>query len=160
MIRSSTPLLGLLTVMELMLAGCGGDGQFKVAATDGRVVCEGQAVPFVSVFFEPLPGEKTALTGKSAVGYADAEGNFVLTTYSKSDGAVIGKHRVRVAPPAGENGNGKFECPCVVSEREDVMEVQVEAGKNTFEVVLRKATAVDQHKAKKTPDYSDPEVDD
>jgi hypothetical protein len=160
MIRMTGPLVWPLILLTAALAGCGGSGEFKVAATDGRVVCEGQPVPFVTVFFEPLPGEKSALTGKSGVGYADAEGNFVLTTYDKDDGAVVGKHRVRVGPPVGENAQGKFQCPCVVSEREDVMEVQVEPGKNTFEVVLRKATPVDVHNAKKLPDYTDPEVDD
>ncbi len=160
MIRNAGPLSWLLVSATAILTGCGGGDQFKVAATDGRVVCEGQPVPYVSVFFEPLPGEKSALTGKSAVGYADAEGRFVLTTYDQDDGAVVGKHRVRVAPPAGENAQGKFECPCVVSEREEVMEVQIEPGQNTFEVVLKKATPVDVHNAKKRPDYSDPEVDD
>jgi hypothetical protein len=154
------PLVWPLILLTAVLAGCGGGGEFKVAATEGRVVCEGQPVPFATVFFEPLHGEKSAITGKSAVGYADAEGHFVLTTYDQNDGAVVGKHRVRVGPPVGENATGKFECPCVVREEEDVMEVQIEPGKNSFEVVLRKATAVDIHNAKKRPDYTDPEVDD
>jgi hypothetical protein len=141
--------------------GCG-DGRVKlsVAPTDGRVVCEGQPVPNVTVFFEPLPDGDNAKTGKSAVGYADGNGAFVLTTYDNNDGAVVGKHRVRVGRPVGANGQGEFKCDCVVNDEVDVMEYQVESGRNSVEIVLKKATKADQVAAAKKPAVNDAEIDD
>jgi hypothetical protein len=41
----------------------------------------------------------------SAKASIDQEGSFTLGTYSQSDGAVAGKHKVSIAQPAAETGD-------------------------------------------------------
>jgi hypothetical protein len=55
------------------------------------------SVPQAFVYFEPLgDGGNSAIVGKGAFVRADDQGRFVLSTYGSCDGAVVGKHRVRV----------------------------------------------------------------
>ena len=122
------------------LAGCS-SGDFPVAATRGQVICEGRPVPRARVFFEPLETGKSAIVGKQGLATADAEGKFVISTYGENDGAVIGKHRVRVDRPFDPDEKPPFKCPCVLNAEVNVMEVEVKKGEtNEFEVVLKKKT--------------------
>jgi hypothetical protein len=131
----------LALVLAPGFAGCGAGGDFSVAKTTGRVVCEGQPVPYAMLFFEPLQtNEASALVGAGAFARADGEGKFVLSTYGDRDGAVIGKHRVRVGSADTAEHPG-WTCPCVTNSEVDVMEVEVKGGQtNEFEVVLPKKT--------------------
>jgi hypothetical protein len=124
----------------MLVAGCGASGDFPTAPVSGRVICEGQPVPFAMVFFEPMKTEgKSAIVGRQGLADADEKGNFVLRTYGTNDGAVIGHHRVRVGPPhPGDHPN--YKCACVLNSEVDVMEVDVKRGKNQFDVVLKKRT--------------------
>lgn len=129
----------LITVLLLAISGCG-RSDFQTAQVTGRVVCEGKPVADAMVYFEPLGSGSNALAGKQGFSYTDAEGKFEISTYEPGgkDGAVIGKHRVRV-------GKGKAQCNCAMNSEEDLMEVEVKAdGKNEFELVLRKANAQDK----------------
>lgn len=125
----------------MLLSGCGGgEGDFPTIKTTGRVLCEGQPVPLVTVFFEPLQSGKAALVGKQGVAYAGEDGAFSISTYGDKDGAVVGRHRVRVGPPRGGPPPG-FKCDCVLNSEVDVTEVEVKKGeKNDFELVLKKKT--------------------
>jgi hypothetical protein len=135
--------LGIIALGIAVLAGCS-SGDFPTAATRGRVVCEGQPVPYVMVFFEPLQEGKNALVGKQGFAVADDKGAFVISTYDKDDGAVVGKHRVRVGPPHSEDHPG-YKCACVLNSEVDVMQVEIKKGqKNEFELVLKKRTAQDR----------------
>ena len=128
---------------SLAALGCGSSGDFPVARTTGRVLCEGKPVPFVMVFFEPLQDGKSALVGKQGIGFAEEDGTFQISTYGTADGAVVGKHRVRVGPPRSEDHPG-YTCPCVLNSEVDVAKVEVKPGeKNEFELVLRKRTPRD-----------------
>jgi hypothetical protein len=127
-------------VLFALLSGCGPAGDFPTARTTGRVICEGQPVPHVMVFFEPLESGKSALVGKTGFAIAKENGTFELSTYRNGDGAVIGHHRVRVGPPHSGDHPG-FKCACVLNSEVDVMEVDVNKGeKNEFELVLKKKT--------------------
>jgi len=122
------------------LAGCS-SGDFPVAATRGQVLCEGRPVPRARVFFEPIETGKSAIVGKQGLATADAEGKFVISTYGENDGAVIGKHRVRVDRPFDPDEKPAFKCPCVLNAEVNVMEVEVKKGvTNEFQVVLKKRT--------------------
>ncbi len=121
-----------------MLAGCS-SGDFPTAPVSGRVLCEGQPVPYVMIFFEPMQTGKSALVGRQGLATADDKGNFVLHTYDTNDGAVIGHHRVRVGPPHSED-HPNYKCACVLNSEVDVTEVDVKAGKNQFDIVLKKRT--------------------
>jgi hypothetical protein len=119
-----------------LTVGCG-SGSFPTSKVTGKVLCKGVPVANVRVFFEPLQTGKSAIVGKSGYGVADKEGAFVLSTYGDGDGAVVGRHRVRVDRPHPEDFPG-FQCDCATNSEVDVMEVDVAAGRvNSFEVVLR-----------------------
>jgi len=133
-------VFAVTTVTFLLLAGCADSDQFPVAQTRGRIICEGQPVPHARIFFEPLQTGTSALVGKQGFAVAEADGSFVLTTYKPNDGAVVGKHRVRVDRPHPED-YPKFTCPCVLNSEVDVMEVEIKPDTvNEFEVVLQKKT--------------------
>lgn len=79
------------TVAALAVAtGC---RQSNVPATSevrGIITYKGQPVKNAQVTFHPEDGEN------SGRGVTDEQGKFVLSTYSISDGAVLGKHKVTV----------------------------------------------------------------
>src|SRR5262245_58967756 len=102
-------LIALFAAFVGLLAGCGSSGEFPTVPTTGRVLCEGKPVPHVMVFFEPLQNGKSALVGKQGIGHAEEDGTFVVSTYDEGDGAVTGRHRVRVGPPRGDLHPG-FKC--------------------------------------------------
>lgn len=76
-----------------LVVGCGGP-PFAQAPAKGRISVDGEPLTGGKVMFAPVaaPGEIEA--GKPAFGDLDAEGRFVLGTYSTSDGAVVGEHWV------------------------------------------------------------------
>ena len=108
--------VSLLLGAGLLAAVCGcGRDKLDVAPAKGKVTYNGKALEFGSVVFQP---EK----GIPARGDIQPDGTFVLGTYGESDGAIIGKHRVRVTcnesqrpgytPPTGEEaGVGKSLIP-------------------------------------------------
>ena len=135
-----THYAGSIAMASILVTGCGAVGDFPTAPASGRVVCEGQPVPHVMVFFEPLQEGKSALVGKQGFAIAKPDGTFHISTYGEQDGAVVGKHRVRVGPPHSEDHPG-FKCTCVLNTEVDVMEVEVKTReKNEFELVLKKRT--------------------
>lgn len=124
--------------MAALLVGCS-KSDFPTAPTTGRVICEGQPVPNVMVFFEPMQTGKSGLVGKQGFAHADADGKFSISSYGENDGAVIGHHRVRVGLPRGDDQKN-FKCACYINPEMDVTEVDVKKGKNEFEIVLKKKT--------------------
>lgn len=92
--RPSKPALtGLASLVVLALtfglAGCGGEP--GVVKAGGKVTYKGQPVPSGTVYFTPeTPGKR------GAQGTIDSGGTFTLGTYSTSDGAYTGKHKVTV----------------------------------------------------------------
>lgn len=139
--------LGLLTA-----CGCS-SGNFPVAATDGRVVCDGEPVANAQVYFEPIITGKSAKVGKQGFAFTDQQGMFTLSTYGTNDGAVVGKHRVRVG------GDASVKCDCITDSEKDVMEVQIEAGQtNSVEISLpRKDGAPARRKPKSRGEAADAE---
>jgi hypothetical protein len=126
---------GLWALVALALfAGCGdGRTKFDTATTTGTVTCDGKPVAGAMVFFEPLQAGESAVAGKSGVGVTDENGVYTVSTYGTKDGAVIGKHRVRVG--GGEGGG--FECDCETNSEKDLMQVEVQADvDNTFDISL------------------------
>ena len=134
--RSVVVLAALLTVV-----GCG-SSEFPTAPVSGTVICEGQPVAGAAIYFEPIasPNADSALVGKQGFAFSDSEGKFTISTYTPNggDGAVAGKHRVRV-------GKGDSNCNCYMNDETDLMQVEVKAGEdNVFELVLNKKTAKDR----------------
>jgi len=85
--------------------GYGGDFKKEVAPVRGTVTCNGQPVNEGVVLFVPKvpPGADAMNSGKTASGYIKPDGTYVLTTYDKGDGAMIGEHEVRIHRLAPED---------------------------------------------------------
>jgi hypothetical protein len=130
-----------IVLAGIALSGCDNSGEFPTAPVSGRVLCEGKPVPHVMVFFEPLESGKSSLVGRAGHAIANEDGIFVLSSYrpGEGDGAVIGKHRVRVGPPHPED-HPNYKCDCYLNDEVDLMEVEVKKGKNKFDLVLKKRT--------------------
>lgn len=149
-------ITGFNALLLSAIAGCGSDG-FATAPTSGRVVCEGIPVANAMVYFEPLPsgagGNNNAIVGKQGFSFTDSEGKFVISTYDpgRGDGAVIGRHRVRV-------GRGDAKCDCVTNDERTLIEVDIKPDvNNEFEIVLPKATAQDRVLEKTQNPFGDDE---
>lgn len=128
-------LLSLVVLGSLM--GCGGMEEFPRAQATGRVMCEGKPVPKVLVTFEIKRTGDSGLVGQLGTAVTDEEGKFVVSTYGDKDGAVIGKHMIRV---------GKTEttppCSCAINDMTVQMEVDItQKGPNNFEITLAKKSA-------------------
>lgn len=135
----------LIVSLLLLYCGCAGIEEFPLAATSGTVTCEGKPVAKAIVFFEPLPNASSAVIGKQGYALTDENGKFVVSTYAENDGAVIGKHKVRVG-----SSETTPKCDCALLADIPLMEVEVKAGvANTFELVLNKATAADKLREQK-----------
>jgi hypothetical protein len=131
--------LQILSVLiaTVVLAGCGG-GDFSTAKVTGRVVCEGQPVGKLLVLFEPIQSEegRGAVVGKQGFGRTADDGTFEVSTYGNNDGAVVGRHRVRVA---WSDDFRDPACPCIINSERDITEVDVVKGEtNEVEIVLPK----------------------
>ena len=108
--------LGLGLAVGLCVAAGGCSDRLETAPVEGKVLCQGKPLQFGSVMFQPD-------VGPPATGVIGPDGTFRLTTYTNGDGAVIGKHRVRItcfesqrpdAPPPDPNvepGTGKSLIP-------------------------------------------------
>lgn len=87
-------LCGILAIIAsaLPLIGCGGaSGDLPdTAPVTGTVTYNGEPVPNAQVMFYPDEGPKPA------VGTADENGVYSLTTFEKGDGAIPGTHVVTV----------------------------------------------------------------
>lgn len=81
----------------MLAASCVGCSRppFPVAYVSGKVVCDGQPIESGTVTFTPLNSSTGEPLGKSASAVVSPDGTFVLSTYGKFDGAVVGKHSVQ-----------------------------------------------------------------
>jgi hypothetical protein len=127
----------LLLGASLLLNGCGSGGDFPITHVSGTVLCEGKPVAKALVFFEPIRSGDSAAVGDQGFALTDEQGKFVVSTYGENDGAVVGKHLVRV---------GKSEtsppCDCALNAEKVLKEVEVLAGDaQSFELVLAKKSA-------------------
>lgn len=84
-------------VLALLLAGCGGRS-YQTAPVSGRVTLDNKPLANATVTFVPVtaPGER--YPPPSSVGLTDASGHYslVLNNDAKTEGAVVGKHKVTI----------------------------------------------------------------
>ena len=79
----------------MALAGCSGS-TYDLAPAKGKLTCKGQPVANASVFFLP-DHSKPSQPLKQAEAITNESGEFVLTTVRNGDGAIVGKHKVKIA---------------------------------------------------------------
>jgi len=90
----------LLTIGLLAaLGGCGGGPDF--VPVTGRVMLDGKPLAHALVAFNPsAPEGKIVAPGPGSMGITDEQGRYVLKvvgTDGRTDGAVVGEHRVRIS---------------------------------------------------------------
>ena len=96
---------GILPVACCVMAcGCGGGGSYDLVPVSGKVTLDGNPVSGVDVSFQPTSSTPdTAAPG--SFGKTDAEGRYTLKTIGEGgkEGAVAGKHIVRLSMASGED---------------------------------------------------------
>jgi hypothetical protein len=98
-----------------------------MAPVKGRVTCNGKPVAEAAITFNPVPqSEKDKEPGKPATGYTEADGTYVLSTFRKHDGAIVGKHRVTVVLDATNPARCKLETESVREVKPGGNEVDIE----------------------------------
>lgn len=128
-----------LALLVFLTSGCGNDPH-KVVPVSGRVMKDGQGLANAKVLFQPetKPG---ATASDSSVAKTDSNGAFVLKTTAGKDGAVWGKHVVRIttgeAAPAMEGQQVKVLKPETVSPKYNLN------SELTFEVPAAGTTTAD-----------------
>ena len=83
-------LLLAAALVTLPLCGCG-KPKPATAAVRGRVLLDGKPVAGAAVMFEPVDG---GVPGRGSTG---ADGSFSLTTFTRDDGVLLGRHRVSIS---------------------------------------------------------------
>lgn len=146
--------------IALGLTGCGGGlKEYPTAKAKGTVLCEGQPVQFARVLFEPIATDNSANSGKAAMGEVTADGTFALSTYGNEDGAVVGRHRVKVLG-ANMRHHPDFKCDCATNDIDVITEVEVTRdGENSFDITLTKMTAKQKVQAERMADDDDDDDD-
>lgn len=87
------------------LTGCGGGGYAPVS---GTVTFNGKPAANVMVTFQPTAKSGSDAGGVGSFATTDANGRFALEVMSDKPqpGALVGKHRVRIATPPPKGGGG------------------------------------------------------
>src|SRR3954465_12776818 len=83
-----TSHFALQLLMLVILAGCNRGP--KMVPVTGKVIYNGRPLEFGVVMFQPP-------SGQPAQGQIQPDGTFNLSTYRLNDGAVVAKHKVRIA---------------------------------------------------------------
>jgi len=91
----------LVAACAMSIAGCGGT-DYDLAPVSGRLTLNGQPVPDMMIFFQPVAKDpKNPRSGPGSTGRTDADGRYVLKTADRrrDEGAVVGNHVVRMMVP-------------------------------------------------------------
>jgi hypothetical protein len=97
----ATALAGLLAVGCL---GCGGGPRY--ARVSGVVTLNGRPYQGAVVNFQPVGTPDNPYPGRGSYGHTDENGRFTLVVDDKTRGAVVGRHRVRIATARGGTAGG------------------------------------------------------
>lgn len=133
-------------LMIFLAVGCGPRRPATVRVS-GRVLLDGAPLPAAAVLFEPVSG------GVPARGSTGSDGTFTLTTFTRGDGALPGRHRVAVskvvvegvaagpdgleaAPPAGPPTERAVVPTRYADPATSGLEATVAAGADTLEFAI------------------------
>ncbi|MHC2067349.1 carboxypeptidase-like regulatory domain-containing protein [Bremerella sp. T1] len=123
----------------LLLIGCSGSGIPPVGEVHGQITLNGEPVPNCHVMFEPIAG------GRSSSAMTDDSGRYVLKYKGDADGALLGKHRVRLitSRDPSRDDNGRITDPGVKEKlpkeynSETTQQVEVVDGDNPIDFVIQ-----------------------
>lgn len=103
MFRSIVRICACLS-LAVFFAGCGGKSLAKTFPVTGVVTFQGKPLTNAIVSFMPAGG-------RPASGVTNERGEFTLSTFAPSDGALPGKHKVIVSEPTPEPKEGDYSVP-------------------------------------------------
>ena len=86
--------------LVLAVAGCSGGP--TLAPVSGVVTLDGAPYGKAVVSFQPIASSGNAEPGRGSSAYTDENGRFVLRYDGTADGAVVGKHLVRIMTKGSE----------------------------------------------------------
>jgi hypothetical protein len=86
--RPARTLYSLALLSLAAAPGC--DDNPPVAPVSGKVLYNGEPLPFGNIMFQPEQGQ----TGGAVI---QPDGSFRVSTFSEYDGAIVGSHKVSIA---------------------------------------------------------------
>jgi len=91
-------LCSILVALSLFVTGCG-DSAGKLAPVEGTVTLDGEPLAGAKVEFDPDSGTVAygKTEGSTSYGKTDANGHYELKYTHNKDGALVGKHVVRIS---------------------------------------------------------------
>jgi hypothetical protein len=98
----------LLLVFFVAVLGCSSK---KLAPVSGRVTLNGKPLANATVSFQPIAEGKSPDAGAGSTGKTDEDGRFTLKTSTGQEGAVVGKHRVRISALETQVGDSDERAP-------------------------------------------------
>jgi len=87
-------------VLLAVLVGCGGGPKF--VPVSGVVKVDGKPYGNAVVRFQPMGGTDNPNPGAGSAAYTDENGRFELKSDNQDNGAVVGKHLVRIMTKGGD----------------------------------------------------------
>jgi len=138
------------------LIGLGCSGGTSFAPVSGIITIDGKPYGKAVVSFQPIGGPENPNPGRGSSSYTDESGRFVLHCDDGNDGAVVGKHLIRIMTRGnnvlGQDPNGSSDDGAPAKREVDpippewnatsVKEFVVPAGgtdKADFDIVTKKA---------------------
>ena len=132
MLRFSQSLC-LFAPFVFFLLGCG-EEQYATAPVSGKVVYDVRPITQGTITLVPVKDDGSPREGKAATATIAKDGTFVLTTYEKHDGAILGKHEVIYSPPEGKESDEESVTVTEDGEEEAATPVKSEAQGIEFEL--------------------------
>lgn len=97
-------MLSIRVVLPVLLLAGAGCGTSKYVPVSGTVTLNGQPLQGVMVIFQPVASGGTDAGGVGSSGRTGPDGRYTLEAMTPQPqmGALVGKHRVRIATPPGQ----------------------------------------------------------
>lgn len=90
----------VLCLVAGTIAGCGRGDRLPTGHVTGKVTIDGNPLPSGSLLFVPIGG------GPTSQGKIEADGSFKMGTYTETDGAILGSHKVMITALKAPEGSG------------------------------------------------------
>lgn len=89
--------VGAALAVLVLATGCGG-GSRKIVPVSGVVTVDGRPAEGVIVTFQPLAAKDEGDPGRGSSAITGPDGRYVLVYDGEKEGALTGKHRVKISP--------------------------------------------------------------
>jgi len=87
----------------IFLVGCS-ENEYATVSVTGQVLLDEEPVANANIIFEPIAPKGEIIAGPQSFGKTDQDGRYSLRNQFKQEGAIPGKHRVRITNATGKAG--------------------------------------------------------